>query len=103
MGSTNKEARSGHSDTVSHAAENQSSTPTHDIPTFTHQADISASTSGIQHKRLRKPPVWHCDYDVRLNTVKINSPPHVCVAPNADSALSAHKEPTSYHEVVRDP
>ncbi|CAH9077886.1 unnamed protein product [Cuscuta epithymum] len=63
----------------------------------------SIPVTSIQGKRPRKPPIWHQDYDVQLNTVKINSPSNVCTTPKANSALSASKEPTSYHEAVRDP
>ncbi|CAH9100668.1 unnamed protein product [Cuscuta europaea] len=77
--------------------------------------------------RTRKEPTWHRDYDVQLNTVKINSHPDVRPTSPADSgnpyslshyikynhfsvphraflaAISMTKEPTSFGEAVRDP
>ncbi|CAH9093346.1 unnamed protein product [Cuscuta epithymum] len=72
-------------------------------------------------------PTWHQDYDVQLNTVKINSPPVAPPAPTADSgnpyslshyikydqflvphraflaAITLTKEPNNFGEAVRDP
>ncbi|CAH9146225.1 unnamed protein product [Cuscuta epithymum] len=53
--------------------------------------------------RQRKPPTWHRDYDVQLNTVKINSSPVVNSHPSVESAISAAKEPSTFSEASRDP
>ncbi|CAH9118734.1 unnamed protein product [Cuscuta europaea] len=54
-------------------------------------------------QRQRKPPAWHRDYGVQMNTVTINSTPVVDSASSVESAISMHKEPSSFGEAVRDP
>ncbi|CAH9140526.1 unnamed protein product [Cuscuta epithymum] len=77
--------------------------------------------------RQRKAPIWHQDYEVQLNTVKINSLSVAHPSSSVDSgnpysishyvnynrfsvshraflaAISAHKEPSSFQEAVRHP
>ncbi|CAH9106824.1 unnamed protein product [Cuscuta europaea] len=78
-------------------------------------------------KRQRRPPKWHQDYEVKLNTVKICTPPTASISSTVESgnlyplshyvnynhfsvphraflaAISAVTEPNSYKEAVTDP
>ncbi|CAH9121069.1 unnamed protein product [Cuscuta epithymum] len=123
---------SGGSMDIVHGATTDDVTRMIDHPTFnTTSEDVLShagqETSSLPQKRVRRPPAWHHDYDIQLNTVKITSPPDVGSSSSVNSgnpyplshyvqyshfsvehraflaAISATKEPGSFREAVCDP
>ncbi|CAH9102405.1 unnamed protein product [Cuscuta epithymum] len=111
-----------HHASVTSQADTQDAGPTENLSTHSHGANPSCRGT-----RQRQKPIWHDDYEVQMNTVKINSSTVVDSHPSVESgtpysishyvnynhfsvphraflaAISAGREPSSFNEAVRDP
>ncbi|CAH9100576.1 unnamed protein product [Cuscuta epithymum] len=77
-----------------------------------HTLDGTPGSTSVSHgegmhdrrsNKTRQKPLWHKDYVMQVNTMKIDTPPAGPSPPTVDPAVSANREPNTYKEAVRDP
>ncbi|CAH9106113.1 unnamed protein product [Cuscuta epithymum] len=67
------------------------------------QPGATSQTFDRRSTRPKQQPVWHKDYEVQINTMKIDTPPVRHSSSSVDSAISSDKEPSTFREAVSDP